>query len=136
VPVLLGARERAVNRAAQSDLKNSLVAAKAVYTDELDYSSITPSDMQAAEPSLTFVAGGTQSSSTNSYAISFQVYNYGEIDAARRSETGICYFVRTIDEQGPSVLDVPGTYYGRGTGFCSGGAVAALATTPTNFVGW
>ncbi len=38
LPTFLGARERAQNRAAQSSLRNALVAAKTAYTDDSDYS--------------------------------------------------------------------------------------------------
>ena len=37
LPTFLGARERAQNRAAQSSLRNALVAAKTSYTDTSDY---------------------------------------------------------------------------------------------------
>ena len=39
LPTFLGARERAQNRAAQSSLRNALVAAKTMYTDTSDYST-------------------------------------------------------------------------------------------------
>ncbi len=38
LPTFLGARERAQNRAAQSSLRNALVAAKTAYTDDSDSS--------------------------------------------------------------------------------------------------
>ena len=38
LPTFLGARQRAQNRAAQSSLRNALVAAKTSYTDTSDYS--------------------------------------------------------------------------------------------------
>ena len=37
LPTFLGARTRAQNRAAQSDLRNALVAAKTIYTDNSSY---------------------------------------------------------------------------------------------------
>ena len=37
LPTFLGARTRAQNRAAQSDLRNALVAAKTLYTDNSSY---------------------------------------------------------------------------------------------------
>ena len=37
LPTFLGARTRAQNRAAQSDLRNALVAAKTMYTDASTY---------------------------------------------------------------------------------------------------
>ena len=45
LPTFLGARERAQNRAAQSSLRNALVAAKTLYTDVSDYSTATDADL-------------------------------------------------------------------------------------------
>ena len=41
LPTFLGARTRAQNRAAQSDLRNALVAAKTIYTDNSTYAGAT-----------------------------------------------------------------------------------------------
>ena len=41
LPTFLGARTRAQNRAAQSDLRNALVAAKTMYTDNSSYTLAT-----------------------------------------------------------------------------------------------
>ena len=41
LPTFLGARTRAQNRAAQSDLRNALVAAKTMYTDNSSYACAT-----------------------------------------------------------------------------------------------
>ena len=41
LPTFLGARTRAQNRAAQSDLRNALVAAKTMYTDNSSYAGAT-----------------------------------------------------------------------------------------------
>ena len=41
LPTFLGARTRAQNRAAQSDLRNTLVAAKTMYTDNSSYACAT-----------------------------------------------------------------------------------------------
>ena len=41
LPAFLGARTRAQNRAAQSDLRNALVAAKTMYTDNSSYVTAT-----------------------------------------------------------------------------------------------
>ena len=40
LPTFLGARERAQDKAAQSSLRNALVAAKTIFTDESDYGTI------------------------------------------------------------------------------------------------
>ena len=39
LPTFLGARQRAQDRAAQSDLRNTLVAAKTMYTDVSSYAA-------------------------------------------------------------------------------------------------
>jgi type IV pilus assembly protein PilA len=58
IPTFLGLRKRAQDRAAQSDLRNALTAAKAFYTDEDTYTA-SSGDFDAAEgeliePSLTW----------------------------------------------------------------------------------
>ena len=60
IPTFLGAQDRARDRGAQSNLRNSLTAAKVIATDNagLFYSTgtavILAADMLAAEPSLVF----------------------------------------------------------------------------------
>ena len=53
IPTFLGARKRAQDRAAQSDLRNGLTAEKTFYTDGEAYSSV-PGSMTAVEPSLSW----------------------------------------------------------------------------------
>ena len=55
IPTFLGARERAQDRAAQSNLRNALTSAKVWYVDNEDYTG-TPAQLMAIEPSLTIVA--------------------------------------------------------------------------------
>src|SRR5436305_13730171 len=50
IPTFLGARARAQDRAAQSDLRNGLTAEKTVYTDNSTYDATTAA-MSAIEPS-------------------------------------------------------------------------------------
>ena len=135
LPTFLGARARAQNRAAQADLRNAVSAAKVLYTDNSDYTGVTAASMQAAEPSLVFVDAATASSSANAYPVSFRVFNYGEVNVARMSATGTCYYMRTIEAQGPAATDVPGAYTGSG-GTCTGNAVAGYGTNATAFPGW
>ena len=59
LPTFLGARTRAQNRAAQSDLRNALVAAKTIYTDNSSYAGATAAGMAVAAPELTFNAGAS-----------------------------------------------------------------------------
>ncbi len=66
LPTFLGARTRAQNRAAQSDLRNALVAAKTMYTDNSSYvgADSSATGLVTVEPSLCYVAAGTTSVST------------------------------------------------------------------------
>ena len=58
IPTFLGLRKRAQDRAAQSDLRNALTAAKAFYTDEDTYNptagAFDAGEGQTIEPSLTW----------------------------------------------------------------------------------
>ncbi len=94
LPTFLGARERAQNRAAQSSLRNALVAAKTAYTDTSDYSGATDAGLGAIEPSLTYVAAGDGLDRTErgqrrrSLAPRTHVWS-----AAALSESGTCYWI-------------------------------------------
>jgi len=57
IPTFLGLRRRAQDRAAQSNLRNGLTAAKAFYTDAETYDGFDVAAGTAIEPSLTWVAG-------------------------------------------------------------------------------
>ncbi|MEO8475857.1 MAG: prepilin-type N-terminal cleavage/methylation domain-containing protein [Actinomycetota bacterium] len=61
IPVFLGARERAQDRAAQASLRNTVAAAKTIYGDDASYDSIDPTTMETAEPALAYVDGTTDS---------------------------------------------------------------------------
>ncbi len=64
LPTFLGARTRAQNRAAQSDLRNTLVAAKTMYTDNSSYAladETAGTGLPSVEPSLTYVASAAAS---------------------------------------------------------------------------
>jgi type IV pilus assembly protein PilA len=63
LPTFLGARNRANDRAAQSDLRNALAAAKVYFTDNDSYDPTGAGiwndvEGEAIEPSLDFVVGG------------------------------------------------------------------------------
>ena len=57
LPTFLGARERAQNRAAQSNLRNGIAAAKVFFTDADTYSGFDAAEGATIEPSLTWVDG-------------------------------------------------------------------------------
>jgi type IV pilus assembly protein PilA len=127
IPTFLGARARAQDRAAQSSLRNSLTAAKTLYTDQNDYSTALPGSattgLQSVEPSLTYVAAAT--ASTDPKTVSVAVTGTGNViwSAAAMSKSGTCY---TITDTATG----PGTQYGSTTtaANCTGTWAAANST--------
>ena len=126
LPTFLGARQRAQNRAAQSSLRNALVAAKTSYTDTSDYSGATTTGLQAIEPSLTYLAAGTASTGPN--AVSISVTNSGTatsavFSAAALSQSNTCYYIKDDASSAGT-----GTKYGTGA-TCTGTAAVAANLT-------
>src|SRR5262249_61779473 len=56
LPTFLGARQRAEARAAQSSVRNALVAAKTSYTDVDSYDNVSSANLTSIEPSLQYAA--------------------------------------------------------------------------------
>src|SRR5919198_3934061 len=76
LPTFLGARARAQNKAATSDLRNAIAAAKTCYTDHDAYTWAGPpagqcddAFLSGIEPSLSFTTAGTASASGNNFAV-------------------------------------------------------------------
>lgn len=129
LPTFLGARTRAQNRAAQSSLRNALVAAKTMYTDVSNYSTATDAatGLTTVEPSLTYVAAGTDSLSNTTVSVSVTddsaVGDAQVWSGAALSESGTCYWI-SDNATGP------GTRYGTGTpATCSGTDAVGSALT-------
>ena len=130
LPTFLGARTRAQNRAAQSDLRNALVAAKTIYTDNSSYAGaiagvVGPpaTGMTAAAPELTFgVAASTVAAPIVSVMTTPTATLWGE---ARMSASGTCYGMRETSANG--------TYYISALGTCTGDAASTDATTLRSF---
>jgi type IV pilus assembly protein PilA len=85
LPTFLGARARAQDRAAQSDLRNGLAAAKTFFTDDDTYSGFTVTAADGIEPSLNWVTG-VPTVDTNEVGINFVAAD--EIIMGRYSTSG------------------------------------------------
>jgi type IV pilus assembly protein PilA len=105
IPTFLGARSRAQDKSAQSSLRNSLTAAKTIYTDNQDYTLATPTALTGVEPSLTFPASGTASTDPKQVSV-FATANV--IVMAAQSKSGTCYVIR--DDLTPGST-TPGTWF-------------------------
>ena len=109
LPTFLGARSRAQNRAAQSDLRNALVAAKTMYTDASSYEladSDATTGLKTVEPSLTY---GTTATGTTVGVVP-GASPYTQWYAARLSASGTCYYI----SDDASSAATAGTHYGQG----------------------
>jgi len=104
LPTFLGARARAQRKAATSDLRNAIAAAKTCYTDFDTYIPVAPNlpctdvNLKAIEPSLTFVPAATNSQSSNNFAVSVAAANVKAGDgqewgAARLAAEGTCFYI-------------------------------------------
>ena len=94
LPTFLGARARAQDRAAQSDLRNALVAAKTIYTDASTYATATTTGLTAVEPSLQYSAAGTTLAAGNTtVGVSAAATVWA---AARMSASGTCFGITDL----------------------------------------
>lgn len=112
----LGARGRAQDKAAQSGLRNSLAAAKTIFTDTDDYSTVSVETMAMLEPSLEYVDAST--GSTGPTVISIYTNGTTSYAAAALSDAGRCFYL--MDDA------FSGITYGEGPAdACTGNAAAA-----------
>jgi type IV pilus assembly protein PilA len=134
LPTFLGARNRANDKAAQSSLRNALVAAKTCFTDHDTYDDSAVSGqvcdagtLGGIETSLTFVDEGTESTDPNT--ISVEAPTDTTWGAAAYSKSATCFYVE--DDS----ANAPGTQYGTGapsgTGGCDGADAVTNATNPS-----
>ncbi|GAC1517415.1 MAG: hypothetical protein NVS1B12_02640 [Acidimicrobiales bacterium] len=115
IPTFLGARQKAQDRAAQSNLRNALTAAKTAYVDSQSYKAdvtATPIAYQGIEPSLHFQT--TPASGAND--ISVASTDPGLLVLAAHSASGECFFVKDIAVPLAAPNDKPGTQYSKASG--------------------
>jgi len=116
LPTFLGARARAQDRAAQSDLRNGLAAAKTFFTDGDTYTGFDVSAASGIEPSLNWVTG-VPTAGTDELGINFVAAD--EVIMGRHSTSG-AQFCLGDNSTGP------GTTFGPdatvvASGGCTGG---------------
>jgi type IV pilus assembly protein PilA len=129
IPTFLGARQKAQDRAAQSNLRNALTAAKTAYVDSQNYQSdVSSGAYSSIEPSLQFVSGA----STGQGIISVASSSSDQIFLAAKSASGTCYFIQ--DDTGSTGAAPAGTTYAKqpvSTGCSAGTPPAATSFGPS-----
>lgn len=126
LPTFLGARTRAQNRAAQSDLRNALVAAKTLYTDASTYAGATAAGLPAVEPSLTYI---TAASTTAAPSVSVMTTPTAlKWAAARMSASGVCFGLQDTSAAGTKFDQLPAL-----TTTCTGDQVVTDVPTASSW---
>jgi len=102
LPTFLGARNRANDKAAQSAVRNALAAAKTIFTDTDDYSTVTPVTMLATEPSLTYSADATSTGPTNIslVVVAGTTPPNTTLRLAALSKSGVCFGLQDVSSSG------------------------------------
>jgi type IV pilus assembly protein PilA len=113
LPTFLGARERAADRAAQSDMRSGLAAALAYYAERANWDNFNDAQAEAEEPRLDWIDGGAPTLGQ----VSIQVHAGQNLLLVSVSSSGT-YFCLA------QVVTIPATERGRGTTF---GAVDTVA---------
>ena len=116
IPTFLGARARAQDRAAQSDLRNGLTAEKTVYTDGQIYLDPTAANMATVESSLSW---GVKLTGAVGDAVALN--DKGVVCMTETSKSGTKFAIADV-ASGASA----GTFFNKG-GDCSSTAPATLA---------
>lgn len=106
LPTFLGARERAQDRAAQSDLRNGLAAAKVHFTDGDTYTGFDATVAEAIEPSLTWAVAGTTVLGTVGISVSGTAGETVLLQTQSASGNGFCV---------ADTATGPGTVFGNNT---------------------
>ena len=126
IPAFLGARKRAQDTAAKSNLRNALGTAQTIFTDTQSYldSATMVTNLGSEEPSFTFLdgdlVGGTESSGAKLISIKTVTSSIGTapnldmITLAAKSDSGKCFFVRHVATSGTANLS--GSYSTTTTG--------------------
>ena len=116
IPTFLGARSKAQDRAAQSNLRNALTAEKTYYVDNQAYTNNTSSSMTSIEPSLTYAASAAPTVVGTVYITLSTTTNTNDtVTLAAKSASGKCFY---LQDSTPA-----GTQYEADTA-CGAGAAA------------
>jgi type IV pilus assembly protein PilA len=123
IPTFLGARQRAQDRAAQSNLRNALTAEKTYYTDNQAYTA-TVASISPIETSISFTATAAPAAGTVSMVKSTNSVTDDTITLGTKSASGTCFYIKDVATS--SAGQAAGTFYG--TDAACGATAAGKAT--------
>jgi type IV pilus assembly protein PilA len=97
LPTFLGARKRAQDRAAQSDLRNAIAAAKTFFTDGDTYAGFDTTAAQGIEPSITWSA---DAAATTAHQVYINVANSTTVAMTALSASGQVFCIKDVSTTG------------------------------------
>jgi len=112
LPTFLGARQRAQDRAAQSNLRNGMAAAKVYFTDNETYVGFAVATADAIEPSLVYVAAVDPAVGEVSIGPASIL---AEVQLVAESGSGTFYCIHDVTSPAASA----GTFYGTGATYAA-----------------
>lgn len=132
IPTFLGARERAQDRAAQSDIRNALAAEKVYYTDEEEYTDgvtgVGAKALASIEPSLEYTTVKDTEDAVTVLVLAAETgttdTNGGAVCLGKKSKSGNKFSLLDV-----AVGDFAGSYYYNDNTDCGGksnGATTAV----------
>ena len=98
IPTFLSVRRGANDTAAKTSAVTALKAAKAIFSSDDSYASVTPAALRDAEVSVNYVNGAT--ASNGSLIASVDVPSASTFVASVYSASGTCFFIRDDDVSG------------------------------------
>ena len=128
LPTFLGARTRAQNRAAQSDLRNALVAAKTMYTDASSYAAATSgaTGLITVEPAIQYTSAASTTAAPKVSVMTTPTAT--KWAAARMSASGVCFGIQDTSSAGTTYDQAAAL-----TTTCTGDQVVTDAPTATSW---
>lgn len=129
IPTFLGARQKAQDRAAQSNLRNALTAVKTAYVDSQDYTvdtKATPIAYQGIEPSLKWQTG---TAATATGQVDVHAVSADTIVLAAYSASGECFFIKDVTGAASGAASA-GTTYAKASGSSCDAASTTLTFNP------
>lgn len=116
LPTFLGARTRAQNRAAQSNLRNALVAADTWFTDNDTYTGFNAAAAAVIEPNMTFADGAAGTTVGTVYIHAATTGSTLVLNAYSASTTTFCLTKSVATGGGQHQGNVAATTYAGCTG--------------------
>jgi type IV pilus assembly protein PilA len=126
IPQFLGARQRAQDAGAKSDLRNALTAEKTSYTDTQKYTNVTAT-LAGIEPSLQWNPGAGVQGPAVSVGDAVAAGDLNLVCIQETSKSGAVFSIADVAQGAPGPPAVTaGTYYNKG----------ACSTTEATVQGW